>query len=289
MGLRVYLLFCGILADAAILSCCTGLPDDRSSRIQAQIASLPPVTVPETGGVPAGRSRYVFSDMHGNADRPITVYTYRPASWNTSGPVLIAMHGAGRSAAPSRDIWAPYGDRYSCLIIAPEFSTQYYTGDEWYAGGNLFDNQGNRQPQQNWTYMAIENVFDDIRNRSGARQETYLIFGHSAGAQFVHRMVIFLPEARYSRAVAANAGVYAMPTCAVGYGSGLRGSPHREVDLPRVFSRKLIIMAGGEDTDPVPAGLPPSRRQKHRAARGSSGQRTTMQLHRKRRRPGTSR
>jgi predicted esterase len=202
----------------------------------------------DSNGIPGGSSQYVFTDLRGNADRPITVYTFRPGSWNTSGPILIAMHGAGRNAAPTRDTWIPYGDRYSCLIVAPEFSSQYYAGDQWYAGGNLFDDKMNWQPQENWTYTAVEHVFDDIRNRTGARQVTYLLFGHSAGAQFVHRMVTFLPEARFSRAVAANAGVYAMPSYSIGYGFDLQGSPLREADLPKVFMRKLIIMSGANDT-----------------------------------------
>ena len=209
----------------------------------------------DTGGIPVGSWQYVFIDQRGNTDRPITVYTYRPASWNTSGPVLIAMHGAGRSASPSRNAWIPYGDQYSCLIVAPEFSTQYYAGDNWYPGGNVMNERGNWQPQQNWTYMAVEHVFDDVRNRTGARQETYLLSGFSAGGQFVHRLVTFLPEARYSRAVAGSAGVYAMPTYSIEYGFGLRESPLREVDLPTVFSRKLIVMVGGNDNDPNASGL----------------------------------
>jgi pimeloyl-ACP methyl ester carboxylesterase len=237
-----------------VISCCIGPAGTKTSAIPSALPFSGPapgtviITPQDSSGIPVGSGNFVFTDMRGNADRPIRVYTYRPATWNVSGPVLIIMHGADRSGMPPRNIWAPYGDLFSCLIIAPEFSLKYYPDDSWYAGGHLFDEQMNWQPKENWTYMAIEHLFDDIRNRTGARQETYLLFGHSAGAQFVHRMVTFLPEARYSRAVAANAGVYAMPTYSAGYGFGLRGSPLRETDLPNVFSRKLIIMSGANDT-----------------------------------------
>jgi len=46
-----------------------------------------------------------------------------------------------------------------------------------------------------------------------------------------------------------------MPTYSVEYGFGLRGSPLREIDLPKVFSRKLIVMVGGDDNDPYAGGL----------------------------------
>lgn len=232
----------GFLVILVIACCCTG--PGRGGNITS---SLPAA---DSSGIPAGKGYYVFTDLRGNADRPITVLTYRPSSWNTSGPILIVMHGVERNALASREIWISYSELFACLIVAPEFSLKYYPHDYWYAAGNLYDETGEPIPKENWTYSAVEHIFDDIRNRTGARQETYLLFGHSAGAQFVHRLVTFLPEARYSRAVAANAGVYAMPTYSVAYAFGLEGSPLPESELPKVFSRKLIIMSGERDTNP---------------------------------------
>jgi pimeloyl-ACP methyl ester carboxylesterase len=160
--------------------------------------------------------------------------------------------GAGLS---SRDIWIPYSERYSALLVAPEFSARYYPGDYWYNGGNMFDGNMTAQNKANWTYTAIEHIFDDVRARSGATQETYPLFGHSAGGQFVHRLATFLPEARFSRAVAANAGLYAMSTYTVWFPFGLYGSPLTDQDLKIVFSKKLIIMSGELDTDPNDSSL----------------------------------
>src|SRR5271155_4121645 len=41
--------------------------------------------------------------------------------------------------------------------------------------------------------------------------KTYYLYGHSAGGQFAHRLVLFMPNARYQRVVAANPGYYTMP------------------------------------------------------------------------------
>jgi hypothetical protein len=184
------------------------------------------------------------------------VYTYRPSSWDRSGPVLIIIPGAGRIGTGSRDTWIPYSEKYSSLLVVPEFSEQYYPGDLWYAGGNLFDIGGHMNPQSNWTYTAVEHLFDEVRQRSGTTRDTYLLFGHSAGAQFVHRLVTFLPGARYSRAVAANAGLYVFPVYPVQYPFGLKDSPLPEGDLPMVFARKLIVMSGADDTNPNDSSLP---------------------------------
>jgi len=206
-------------------------------------------------GIPLGSNQFTFIDILGNADRPITVYTYRPASWNLSGSILIVMPGAGRTGESPRDIWIPYADEYSSIVLVPEFSQTYYPGDLFYPLGNVYGmswqpGMTDWIPQNNWTYMAIEHLFDYVRNETGATTPTYLLYGHSAGGQFVHRMVLLLPNARYSKAVAANAGLYLMPTYSISYNLGLKDSPLPSDDLSIIFSRKLIIMSGDADTNP---------------------------------------
>jgi pimeloyl-ACP methyl ester carboxylesterase len=239
------IILCILVLALAACGCSEKLPAPGNST---------PSGVPDTSGIPAGNGHYAFIDTRGNADRPISVYTYRPVAWNTSGPILFVMPGAGR--AGGTETWIPYSEQYSALIVSPEFSTLYYPTDYDYNGGNMFFPENmTMKNKENWTFTAIEHLFDDVRSRTGSNQETYLIFGHSAGGQFVHRMALFLPEARFSRAVAANPGLYAMPDPGVWFPFGLKGSPLAEDELKRVFSKKLIIMSGELDTDPNDPGL----------------------------------
>ena len=230
---------------------CTSPPASQQAALQTPVDRTDHLI---TSSIPSGRGHYFFNDTLGNVDRPILVYTYRPASWNTSGPILIVMPGAGREGSGPRETWIPSAEKYSALVVVPEFSLQYYPDDLWYINGNTFDMKG-WKPKNNWTYMAIEHLFDDISAKSGATRNTYLLDGHSAGAQFVHRMVMVLPEARYSRAVAANAGMYLMPNLSIPFGFGLKDSPLPLADIPRVLSRKLVIMSGDADTNTDDGGL----------------------------------
>lgn len=234
--------------------CMSSSPQSSPAGTAVTASPVPGVAGSTATGIPVGRGQFVFNDSLGNADRPITVYTYRPASWTQSGPILIVMPGAGRTGESPRDTWIPYADEYSSIVLVPEFSQQYYPGDMWYPLGYTYGDT-NWEPRANWTFTAIEHLFDYVRTGTGATRQSYLLDGHSAGGQFVHRLATFLPNARYSRAVAANAGVYVMPDYSIPYPFGLKDSPLPQSELATVFSRKLIIMSGGSDTNPNDTSL----------------------------------
>ena len=46
--------------------------------------------------VPAGKSSFVFIDAKGHAERPVPVYTYRPATCDAKCPMVFSIHGVSR-------------------------------------------------------------------------------------------------------------------------------------------------------------------------------------------------
>src|SRR5262249_18423379 len=101
-----------------------------------------------------------------------------------------------------------------------------------------------------WSYTVIEHLFDHVKRVTGNQSTTYNIYGHSAGAQFVHRMVLFMPQARIHVAVAANAGFYTMPVDSIDYPYGIGQSPLTVDRLGTAFQRRLVVLLGTADTDP---------------------------------------
>ena len=59
----------------------------------------------------------------------------------------------------------------------------------------------------------------------------------------------FVPDARVSTFIAANAGWYTMPDFSIEYPYGLKASGINEDELPRIFSEPLILLQGRADTD----------------------------------------
>jgi poly(3-hydroxybutyrate) depolymerase len=202
------------------------------------------------------------------------VFLSRPVGMTPDRPVVFVMHGMRRNADEYRDQWHDLAMEHEFLLVVPEFSEADFPESEAYNLGNLVDGAGNPRPESHWSFSAIEPIFDDVRQRFGVTADTYAIYGHSAGAQFVHRFLYFVPDARVSRAVAANAGWYTMPDFSVAFPYGLEGSAVTASMLREALQRPLTILLGEADTDPEHESLrrtPEALAQgPHRFARGQA-------------------
>lgn len=170
----------------------------------------------------------------------LSAFVYRATGFDPKhGRIWFVMHGAGRNAKRYLEAAAPAAERHDALAIAIEFSQAAYRRQEEYT-------------LDVGAFREVERVFDGVTRVLGGRQRGYYLFGHSAGAQFVHRLVTFLPDARVLGAVAANAGWYTLPVAADGRGSmmpyGLRGSPRERADLRGLFGVPLTVLVGARDT-----------------------------------------
>lgn len=219
--------------------------------------------------IPAGTARFTFVDSRGRADRPIMVHSHRPAACAHQCPILIVMHGNTRDAASYRNHWVRWADEQGFVVLAPEFNRQDWPGSRSY-------NQGDMAAQVNpalWSYSVVEHLFDAVRTT----QTHYRLFGHSAGAQFVHRFLFALPHNRASMALMANAGWYTLPEWREGRAAfiwphSLVGARVGEQGVRSALSKQVVVLLGEADThsaDPDLDQAAGSRAQgPHRLARG---------------------
>ncbi|MBA3610968.1 MAG: alpha/beta hydrolase [Rubrobacter sp.] len=204
-------------------------------------------TEPPRIGPGAGSFRFV--DGLSGERKPLTVWYYRPPRLPAAAPVVFVMHGVKRDADNYRDTWMAAAELFGFLLLCPKFAKKDYPRSA-YQLGNLADSAGRPLPQDEWTFNVIEHLFDFVKETTGNTSERYHIYGHSAGGQFVHRLALFMPEARYETAITANAGWYTMPTFAGSkFPYGLKGSAGTPETLKKAFGRRLVILLGERDTD----------------------------------------
>jgi len=204
-------------------------------------ASLPAIAYP------VGKSAFMFE---ASPHRNIEVLVYQPKNFGPNSPIQFVMHGISRNADVNRQRWIEIADRHGVLIVAPKFSKHLYKhATDYTLGGKDFSKVSEM------TIAVVEKLFDRVKKDTGNLNAGYRIYGHSAGAQFVERLVLLFPDNRVEAAVAANAGWYTLPEWRAT--SSLPGMPYSTKDLPgaearlrQAFGRHLIIMLGDKDIDP---------------------------------------
>jgi poly(3-hydroxybutyrate) depolymerase len=226
------LLFCFLLGSTAVAS------DDRW----------------QTRGKAA---EFTFREYAPLSNKPVVVRYYIPSIGNIENmPVLMIAHGMGREASISMGGWIGFAERDGIILIAPEFALDVYSVND-FQRGNIYE-RGNLVPRERWTGNIVEAVFDDLKKNTGNKAKTYDIYGHSAGAQFVHRMLLTMPEVRVGTAIAANSGNYTFPLMTgisdeagevYGWAFSVKNTPFgTEEYLKAFFAKNMIILSGTADT-----------------------------------------
>ncbi|MDJ0578806.1 hypothetical protein [Crocosphaera sp.] len=196
-----------------------------------------------------GKGKFIFTDYQGNLEKPITVWSYFPLNLTKVTPIVFVLHGVERNAREYRDVWINYAKQNDFILLVPEFSKQYYPKSRHYQQGNMFRRSGKSINPNQWTFTTIECIFDAVKINQNLETENYTIYGHSAGGQFVHRLVMFNPNARFKTAIAANSGWYTMPNFNISFPYGLGNSGIEKDKLKQILTKKLIILLGTKDTD----------------------------------------
>lgn len=181
----------------------------------------------------------------------MTVWTYRLAGLRPTDRIIFVMHGVLRNADVYRDNWIRHAQIHRFVLVVPEMTQAQFPGDAGFNFGNMVDRQNNPKPASQWAWLSIEKIFDAVKAATGSSRETWSVFGHSAGAQFVHRLVTYADNPRIDAAIAANAGWYTLPVFTESFPYGLGNSPASEERLKANLARPLVILLGDQDNDPA--------------------------------------
>ena len=207
------------------------------------------------------------------------VHYVRPVTWSPGAPVLIVIPGSGRNSAEYRNAWLAPARARGILVAALGYPETEYDFAAYQMGSLVrdltFRNAETSRPnarttvirlrdedisfslnpdRQTWLFNDFDRVFDHLRAATGASSESYDIFGHSAGAQILHRMTLFHPESRARRIVAANAGFYTLPDRRRGLPTGLAGTGLTDAALRGALGRDLTLLLGADDNDDEAGG-----------------------------------
>ena len=217
-----------------------------------------------------GSGSYKFT----SGNKSLTIWYNIPKNIKKDSAVLFVMHGVKRNGKDYRNDWIKYSNDKKFILLVPEFSNKEFPKSSNYNLANIANSNGKINPRKDWHFDIIEEVFKDIKLKLNLETKKYHMYGHSAGAQFVHRFVMFYPESSLKSAISANAGWYTFPDSSINFPYGLHGLNFKKDDFKQIFSEKMIILLGKKDIDPNHKYLRKTKEAmeqgKHRFERGNN-------------------
>ena len=190
---------------------------------------------------------YVFDDWKGP---PIDVVTYIPPKATSNTPVLIVIPGASRDAQRFHASWLDLAKKNHFSVLTIGARKTFFPDEYSYNAGGVITANGELVDESEWLFSVVEPIFVDFKKRYGFVAKRFYLFGHSAGGGFVHRYLLFNPEAPIIKAVAANPAFVTLPDKDILYPFGLKDIPLPDENIKSWLTKKMAIVLGEDDLGP---------------------------------------
>ena len=168
-----------------------------------------------------------------------------PEEINNQTQVLFIIHGGVRNPEKYLDIWKEFTKHKNIILVAPEFKRADYEDYEYL---NISDDYGVLNKNLNeHLHNSLSIFFSFFKSKYNLEIDTYKLYGHSGGAQFVHRLLLFSDYDNVSSAVIAGAGSYTFLNNE-NYPYGLKESNHiSDKKIKRYLSQRVTFLIGNQD------------------------------------------
>lgn len=176
----------------------------------------------------------------------IELFYITPKKIDKDTELLFVMHGNDRNAKDYISAWIPHIKNKNIIVVAPRFDKRnyrYFFLLESANSSGVINNNSN-----DYINSSISSFYNFFKSKFSLNTNKYMMFGHSAGAQFTHRYMLFSNDKRISNAVVANAGWYTFLNGA-DFPYGINNSPIdiTPSDIRWFMSNRSTLLIGGND------------------------------------------
>ena len=137
------------------------------------------------------------------------------------------------------------------LIVCPELTERKYPGAGWYQEGGIMDTDGHVREKEKRTFSVVDRIVEEVKSRTQATGKV-ILFGHSAGGQFVHRWALLGEKKNVDVIAVANSGWFTMPDRDIDYPYGIKNVGITDEELGEAFAEPVILFMGEKDVERKP-------------------------------------
>ena len=150
----------------------------------------------------SGEGKFTYKDYPPFADRPVDVHYYIPASGDVRQmPVVFVFEGADRGYSYLLKTWKREAEKHKFMVFIPHFGLKEYPLCDYQEVGVIDNNTHTVRSAEEQTPALIDKIFEYVKENSGSQRTGYMIYGHSAGGQFVQRFMLFHDSPYVEKAV----------------------------------------------------------------------------------------
>ena len=178
----------------------------------------------------------------------LDVFYHLPKTIDNDTKVLFVVHGNTRNADDYLNSWIRLTKDKNIAIFAPHFKRSSFIS---FNTLQMSTSSGKiRTDTDLYLHNSIDTLFKYIKAKFKLTDKLYDSYGHSAGAQFVHRYLLMSDNPSVNKAVAANAGWYTFLNGA-DFPYGVKNPPISLTDsnVKKFLSTNLYILIGTNDID----------------------------------------
>ena len=179
----------------------------------------------------------------------LNIFYSAPKTVNDQTRLVLVMHGRKRNGEEYRNQWIDKANELNLLVIVPEYPEKDFPGVFGFNYGNTFDANG--IPTNRSLFNDIQSLVSDAMKKFKLTSSRWGIYGHGAGAHFVHRLVLHKPDLDYTLAIAANLGWYLTPHSNE-WPFGLKNSGITDEDLKKAYNKYFLLLLGKSDLSTKP-------------------------------------
>ena len=178
----------------------------------------------------------------------LDIFYHLPETVDENTKILFIIHGNSRNADDYLKVWRNLTEDENVALFAPHF-----TRNSFISFNTLQMSTSNgviRADTNLYLNNSIDTLFEFIKSKFNLKANSYDIYGHSAGAQFVHRYLLMSKDPKVNIAVAANAGWYTFLNGA-NFPYGVKNPPIilSDSNVKVFLGTNLHILIGSNDID----------------------------------------
>ena len=141
---------------------------------------------------PRGEHFFTYSQYPPFADRPVDVHYYIPSQGDIKQmPIVFVFEGGDRGYRYLLDGWKEEAERKGFMLFIPHFDLKSYPLADYQEVGVMNAAHTVANAPEKITPVLVDKLFEYVRQFTGSMRKGYMIYGHSAGGQFVQRFMLF--------------------------------------------------------------------------------------------------